>query len=299
MSKRKSKISTQEAALRLSLGIHEPWENLVRGQILALHRHYCKIIGEVASMLEDYESSLADICRGVHRLSSINPFSSDHHALDLKAKAIDDAGSLLRSHGLPFPLPVTIAGLQRLKKEWPSIKVRRRRAIRTQKCKELSLPLNYSWEQVLDEVSRRKRMTEQVAAERLRRQNHPSNIMPYKPDTALPSSLAPRINETAKHPKGYVYLKRWQMPGGVSWYKIGVTSNPRRRDSEQNVLPVPAETIACVEVESMERARSAESDFRRLGAAQQIRDASNRELFQLNSTQFSELQAAFIRLAGN
>ena len=298
MSKTKSKISTQEAALRLSLGIFESWENLGLDQILALHELYCKIIGKSTFILSDYEASLAEICRGMNQLNSIHPFSSDQYSLVLKAKAVDDAGLLLRSHGLPFPLPETGVGFQRLKKEWPSIKPRRRRLIRIQKCKELALPLSSSWEQVQDEVARCERYSEEVAAERLRRQNHLRNLISFDPDTVIPGSLVSRINETAKHPKGYVYLKRWRMSGGVCWYKVGVTSNPNRRDSQQNVLPVPAETIACIEVESMERARSAETDFRRSLAAQRIRDASNRELYELTPSQLSSLQAAFIQLAG-
>ncbi len=299
MSKTKSKISTQEAALRLSLGIHEPWESLGHGQVAALHHQYHKIISEVTSILSGYESSLADICRGMNRMNSINPFSNDQVALALKAKAINDAGSLLRSHGLPFPLPATVAGLQRLKKEWPIIKARRRRVIRTERCKKLALPLNSSWQQVQDEVARRKRAYEEDFAERLRRLNHPSNIISNEPDTAFSGFRVSRMNEMAKNPRGYVYLKRWQMPGGVSWYKVGVTSNPNRRHSEQNVLPVTSETIACVEVESIERARSIEDDLRRSLASQRIRDAGNRELYELNSCQLSKLQAAFIQLAGN
>jgi hypothetical protein len=299
VSKKKSKISTQEAALRQSLGICGPWENLGRDRTLALKKQYNKIIDEVASVLADYESSLTEICRAMNRLNSINPFSSDLDSLALKAKAVDDARSLLRRHGLPFPLPATVAGRQKLKKEWPSIKARRRRAIRARKCKELLLPLNSSWEQIQDELARRKRASQGVARERLRRQSHPSNITSFHPYPSLLDSSVLRIKETAKHPRGYVYLKRWRMPTGVSWYKVGVTSNPSRRHSEQNVLPVPAETIACVEVESMERARSVEADFRRLLAAQRIRDASNRELYELTLSQLSALQAKFIQLAGN
>ncbi len=297
MSKKKSKISTQEAALRQSLGICGPWENLGREQGHALKTQYKRIIDEAASALADYESSLTEICRALNRLDSINPFSSDQDSVALKAKAVNDAGSLLRSHGLPFPLPTTITGLQKLKKEWPSIKTQRRRAIRAQKCKDLSLPPNSSWEQIQEEAARRKKASEKVAREHPRRQDNSRNTISYYPDPSLLHSSSPRVKEPAKHPGGYIYLKRWQMPGGVSWYKVGITSSPSRRDSEQNVLPVPAETIACVGVESMERARSVEADLRRSLVTQRIRYASNRELYELTPHQLSALQAKFIQLA--
>jgi hypothetical protein len=53
--------------------------------------------------------------------------------------------------------------------------------------------------------------------------------------------------ETAPQAVGYVYLKRWTMPNDSCWYKVGITNNPDRRETEQNVLPVASETIACVE----------------------------------------------------
>ena len=300
-SKTKSAISTQEAALRLSLGIHGPWDKLGRGQTLSLRNAYTKIISEVASILANYESSLAEICAGMRRLNSIDPFSNDQESLALKAKAIDDASSLLRSHSLPFPLPTSIASLQRLKKEWPSIKARRRRAIRTQKCKELSLPLNSSWEQIQKEAVRLEWVAQEVAAERLRRQDHPFNIIQSDPGShaRIHRHFTTKNSSTIRYCRGFVYLKRWQMPHGVCWYKLGITSNPNRRNSEQNVLPVPAEIIACVDVGSMERARLIEADFRRELDSQQIRNASNRELYELSPGKLSELHSKFIQLAGS
>lgn len=58
---------------------------------------------------------------------------------------------------------------------------------------------------------------------------------------------------------GYIYFQRWSMPDGTSWYKVGITSKPTRRDAEQNVLPVASETLACVNVGSMDRARALEA----------------------------------------
>jgi hypothetical protein len=47
---------------------------------------------------------------------------------------------------------------------------------------------------------------------------------------------------------GFIYLKRWTMPDVTCWFKIGITNNPDRRETEQNVLPVAAESIVCVDV---------------------------------------------------
>ena len=60
---------------------------------------------------------------------------------------------------------------------------------------------------------------------------------------------------------GYLYFKVWAMPDGSKWYKIGITNNSRRRESEQNVLPVPAQTLHSARFHSIEHARIAESSF--------------------------------------
>ncbi|QPN68093.1 GIY-YIG nuclease family protein [Synechococcus sp. CBW1006] len=84
---------------------------------------------------------------------------------------------------------------------------------------------------------------------------------------------------------GCIYFKRWSMPDGTAWYKVGATTNPRRRDAEQNVLPVAAETLACVDVGSMDRARALEAAIHGAMDSQRITDANNRELFHLTEEQ--------------
>jgi hypothetical protein len=321
-------------------------------------------------------------------------FLNDEKGLTLKAEAIHRASSLLLSHGLPVPLPTSGAGLDKLKKEWPSIRARRRRIIRAEQCKEYSLPLNSSWERVNEckaiarkpitpdpirsrsykfsdppitiidiKLVLRKRITEKMNSQQLRdlrdelqeaitysRRKHGEYdkigevsggnvIITRSQSEALKVSLRlcdQRLKEVSvreqergatapvlkwqagrggsnyadhdllnsliagigagDNTKGYVYFKRWRMDDGTSWYKIGITNNPERRDVEQNVLPVPAETIACVEVESMERARSIEARFHRSLAAQRIREAKNRELFHLTPSQVSALEQVFDHL---
>jgi hypothetical protein len=83
----------------------------------------------------------------------------------------------------------------------------------------------------------------------------------------------------------YVYLKKWAMPGGTVWCKVGITNSPTRREAEQNVLPVPAETLACVNVGDRNQAFAVETAIRRTLVKQNITGAANRELFYLNEEQ--------------
>lgn len=95
---------------------------------------------------------------------------------------------------------------------------------------------------------------------------------------------------------GFIYLKRWAMPDGSCWYKIGVSNNPDRRETEQNVLPVAAESIICVDVGSMDRARAIEAVIHQVLDEQRITNANNRELFHLTSRQASAVKAVLERL---
>jgi hypothetical protein len=102
--------------------------------------------------------------------------------------------------------------------------------------------------------------------------------------------------EAAPPTPGFVYLKRWVMPDASCWFKVGITNNPDRRETEQNVLPVAAETIACVDVGSMDRARAIEATIHQVLEEQRITDANNRELFHLNGQQASAVKAVLEKL---
>jgi hypothetical protein len=397
MSNRVPAISTQEARLRLSLGIRSGRERPSDDELLPLHNAYRKIFKDAFLSLAGYESGLNDLCSAMRRINSVNPFLNDEKGLALQAEAVRRANSLLLSHGLPFPLPTSGSGLDKLKKEWPSIRARRRRIIRVEQCKKYSLPLNSSWEKINEckapakkpitpaligsrrykfsnppitiidiKLALRKRITERMNSQQLRelrdelqtaitysRKKHSEHdkvgevsqgrivltrsqsealevnlrlcdqclkevsereqgrggIAPFlkrqtgtedasHADNDLLESLIAGIGE-GSNSKGYVYLKRWCMGDGRSWYKIGITNNPERRDAEQNVLPVPAETIACIEVESIERARSIEARIHRSLAPYRIREAKNRELFHLTPSQLSALEQAFDHYASS
>jgi hypothetical protein len=102
--------------------------------------------------------------------------------------------------------------------------------------------------------------------------------------------------DSAPPTAGFIYLKRWTMPDGSCWYKVGVTNNPDRREIEQNVLPVAAESIACVDVGSMDRARAIEATVHQVLDEQRITDANNRELFHLSDQQAAAVKAVLERL---
>jgi hypothetical protein len=103
-------------------------------------------------------------------------------------------------------------------------------------------------------------------------------------DEKLSGALWHAIHATPR-PVGFVYFKRWTMPDGTCWFKVGITNNPDRRETEQNVLPVPAESIACIDVGSMDRARVIEAAIHKVLEEQRIMDSNNRELFNLSNRQ--------------
>jgi hypothetical protein len=114
-------------------------------------------------------------------------------------------------------------------------------------------------------------------------------------DNKLASALWHAL-DTTPPTVGFVYLKRWSMPDGNCWYKVGITINPDRREIEQNVLPVAAETIACVDVGSMDRARAIEAVIHQVLEEQRITDANNRELFHLSAQQAFAVKAVLEKL---
>ncbi len=90
---------------------------------------------------------------------------------------------------------------------------------------------------------------------------------------------------------GHVYLKAWELKDTV-WHKIGITSDLQRRDSEQNVLPVPAKTIAVLGVANTIVARQIEKEWHSLLDQSRIKNANNRELFSLSPAQVSSVVTA-------
>ena len=97
----------------------------------------------------------------------------------------------------------------------------------------------------------------------------------------LVSSTQRLLHHQAKNSAGYLYFKVWVMPDNSRWYKIGITNNLKRREYEQNVLPVPAETLETARFHSIEHAKIAEDAFLKTLSKYRIRGANNREIFDL------------------
>lgn len=152
---------------------------------------------------------------------------------------------------------------------------------------------------LIEDIKERISVLESITAEEDRADRRAQAAAASFASTAKDSQLAGALWQAldATPPTvGYVYLKRWRMPDGSCWFKLGITNNPGRRDIEQNVLPVAAETIACVDVGSMDRAKAIEFVIHQVLDEQRITDANNRELFHLSDPQVSAVKAVLERL---
>ena len=90
--------------------------------------------------------------------------------------------------------------------------------------------------------------------------------------------------------KLFLYLKKWEV-GGKNWVKIGITNNPSRRDSEQNVLPVPSQLLKIISMPNRKIAEKIEKELLEIYFAKKINGANNRELFELESEDIEDLKS--------
>lgn len=104
--------------------------------------------------------------------------------------------------------------------------------------------------------------------------------------------LEEAIEKALKISPGYLYFKQWSLPD-ATWFKVGITNCPERRDSEQNVLPVPAQTLYLVRLDSMEHARSVEKAIHAVLSPRRVVGAKNKEIFQLSG---SDCKAVLVAL---
>jgi hypothetical protein len=116
-------------------------------------------------------------------------------------------------------------------------------------------------------------------------------------DLELCLMLQAKIIQATAAVKGFVYFKKWCLPAGEAWYKVGITNNLKRRDGEQNVLPVPPVSIATVAVASMEHARAIECAIHLVLNEWKIEGAQNRELFKLSIEQEESVRLAIINIS--
>ena len=90
----------------------------------------------------------------------------------------------------------------------------------------------------------------------------------------------------------YLYLKKWVV-SDKKWLKIGITNNPERRDSEQNVLPVPAELLKIIKIPNRNMAEKIEKELLDMYVAKRIKGANNKELFELDDDELDHLIKTF------
>ncbi len=115
-------------------------------------------------------------------------------------------------------------------------------------------------------------------------------------DSELFDKLENSIKEALNIKAGYLYFKKWDLPE-TTWYKIGKTNNPDRRDSEQNVLPVPAQTLYLLKLGSMEQASSVERAILKTLGDRRIIGAKNKELFKLGLSDYKAIVKALKNLS--
>jgi len=104
-----------------------------------------------------------------------------------------------------------------------------------------------------------------------------------------------KIKDALILPEGYLYFKKWSLDERF-WFKIGITNDPSRRDREQNVLPVPSETLKVVKLRSMEQARSVERVMHRVLRPRLVKGASNKEIFELTGEEYRAVARALRNL---
>ena len=114
---------------------------------------------------------------------------------------------------------------------------------------------------------------------------------------ALAEVLVENARKNLMGSYGFLYLKQWTLTDDSRWHKIGITNDLRRRDAEQNILPVPCLTLAWIKLDSMEEARAIEQAFHETLEIYRIKEANNRELFDLNDEQLAAVLIAIQQLA--
>lgn len=110
-------------------------------------------------------------------------------------------------------------------------------------------------------------------------------------DAAADAALAADLNAAIRAVtcSGFLYLKHWELPDGITWYAVGITIDPAHHDSEQTTLPVPAVTLKLVQLGSMDHARAAKKAIQGVLETHCTFASNNRELFHLTAPQLAAL----------
>lgn len=172
--------------------------------------------------------------------------------------------------------------------------------------KELGLPKNATKREVDDllleikKEKRRNKAAEKARAKVLEEKRIEAKRISLGLNAEADPELAEKLFKSAEQgllsesdkSAGYLYFKVWVMPDSSKWYKIGITNDLRRRDAEQNVLPVPPTTLHSVRFYSIDHARTAEKIFLDILSDFRIKGANNKELFTLKPPQVQAIIGA-------
>ena len=120
--------------------------------------------------------------------------------------------------------------------------------------------------------------------------NHKLNFQSSNNDKKISDDLANQILNKLDEEETFLYVKRW-IVGEKKWIKIGITNNPDRRDSEQNVLPVPAELMKLAKMPNRKTAEKIEKELLEYYFSNKIKGANNKELLELEDKEIESLIA--------
>ena len=215
-------------------------------------------------------------------------FDGDREGKEFADRTQEEYKAFLASLQLPSPLPQSRSARAKL---WGNVKAqvleedaeRERQSL----IREFGLDEGITLKRARNAANKQKtQLREQAERERLG--------LGEEADVSLAAELSHKAAKAVGSisVQGYLYLRCWVLPDGNRWYKIGITGDPKRRESEQNVLPVNMETLALASFHSYEQARAAEMAFHAVLDAHRIRGAQNKELFHLKPKQVTAVIAA-------
>ena len=219
---------------------------------------------------------------------------------------------------IEYPIPIkdidlTIEKIKKLKKEWKKLNkeiiyehVNQKEKLKL--IKKYKIDSNLSFDEVKEEsekikLTRKYKIDSNLTLEEVKKVVD-SKIrkklgIGENVNSDLSKELIEKINRNIKNIKseeGYLYIRTWKVSGNTQWYKIGITNDLERRESEQNVLPVAAKTLATAKVASMEHARTIEQSIHKTIEKFKIKNANNRELFKLKPDELASLIEVFKKI---
>lgn len=259
--------------------------------------------------------------RSIISIKTAIEFFNQEHTFPCKQSANlfsdkkQEAESILQAFSLSFsqPLPASPVEKNKLWKESvkPSLQAVRDIFKYKELAIQLKLPNDATREEIdalletlrkqKEEARKKAHLKKAEVAAQLLQQKRKSLGLGEAADALLCESMISDLSLTLscaiKSNSSYVYFKVWVLPDGQRWYKIGITTNLSRRDSEQNVLPTPATTLKIAKFPHLDFARAAEKSLLKVLSSKRIKGANNSELFRLSPPQAEAVIAAMQSLS--